>query len=90
MVCCLSNEDLVRAVDLEVSEIVMNVPSESTQTRDEFRNNLLERDVCCLWTMTIDIPGIGAKYLRFNHTSFHMKPSDSGKFSCLFLAYTFF
>ena len=50
MACYLSNEDPVRVVDLEVIKIRTNVPSESTQTRDEFRANLLERDVCCPWT----------------------------------------
>ncbi|KIL57679.1 hypothetical protein M378DRAFT_87561 [Amanita muscaria Koide BX008] len=42
--------DLVHAVDLEVIKLRTDVPSESTQTRDEFCNNLLERDVCCVWT----------------------------------------
>ena len=50
MACYLSNLDLARAVDLEVIKIRTNVPSESTQTRDEFSTNLLERDVCCVWT----------------------------------------
>jgi hypothetical protein len=33
-----------------------NVSSETTQTREEFRTNLLDRDFCCVWT------GVGARY----------------------------
>jgi hypothetical protein len=41
------NKDLVHAVDLEVIKVRTNVPS---QTRNDFRTNLVERDVRCVWT----------------------------------------
>jgi len=41
----VSSKDLVHAVDLEVIKVRTNVPSESTQTRNDFRTNLVERDV---------------------------------------------
>jgi hypothetical protein len=43
----VQNKDLVHAVDLEVIKVRTNVPSESTQTRNDFRTNLVERDVVC-------------------------------------------
>ena len=50
MACDLSNEDLVHAVDLEVIKLRTKVSSESSQARDDFRTNLVERDICCVWT----------------------------------------
>ncbi len=37
-------------VDLEVIKARTNVPSEIEGSRDEFRTQLLERDVPCVWT----------------------------------------
>jgi hypothetical protein len=48
--CYLSNEDLVHAVDLDVIKTRTNVPPESTQMREDFRTDVMERDVCCVWT----------------------------------------
>jgi len=45
-----ADADLVHAVDIEVIKTRTNVPSESTQTRDDFRDNLLQRDLFCAWT----------------------------------------
>jgi hypothetical protein len=56
-----------QAVDLEVIEIRMNVLSESTESRDEFRTdyaptncphttNITPRDVRCMWT------GVGLEF----------------------------
>jgi hypothetical protein len=50
MACHLSNEDLARAVDLEVIKTRTDFPSESEQTDESFRTMLLERDVRCVWT----------------------------------------
>jgi hypothetical protein len=50
MACNLSNEDLARAVDLEVIKTRTNVPSESDRTHESFRTKLLQRDVRCAWT----------------------------------------
>jgi hypothetical protein len=49
--CYLFNEDFAhRIVDLQVIKLRTNVPSETTQTRDNFRDRLLKRDVRCVWT----------------------------------------
>jgi hypothetical protein len=60
--CYLFNEDLVRAVDLEVIKQRTKVLSETERTRDDFRARLLERDVCCVWT------GVGPGYGAGMHT----------------------
>lgn len=52
----LFDQDLSHAVDLEVIEQRTNVPSETTNTRVHFRDELLKRDICCVWT------GIEAEY----------------------------
>ena len=47
----LSNDsDLTTAVDLEVIKERTRVPSETTQTREDFRKELLKRDVRCAFT----------------------------------------
>jgi hypothetical protein len=43
-------------VDLEVSKTRTAVPSENTATRNRFREHLLERDVCCVFT---EVPAAG-------------------------------
>ena len=67
--CYLSNEDLMHAVDLEVIKARTNEPSESTQTRDEFRHNLLQRDVSCVWTGLEPLFGSGLHIIPFNRDS---------------------
>lgn len=46
------DEDLTKAVDLEVVKTRLSAPSHSgnTETRNGFAKALLERDVCCVWT----------------------------------------
>jgi hypothetical protein len=44
------NEDLARAVDIEVIKTRSKEASESEQTCDDFRAKLLQRDVRCVWT----------------------------------------
>jgi hypothetical protein len=46
----VKNEDLAHAIDLEVIKERTHEASETTRTREDFRQNLLERDPCCLWT----------------------------------------
>ena len=74
--CDLSNEDLVHADDLEVIKDRTNVPSESTQTRDDFCTNLVERDVCCVWT------GAGLAFEAGLHT-IPYKPGSEVRFTIL-------
>ncbi|KAF8710165.1 hypothetical protein AX14_013339 [Amanita brunnescens Koide BX004] len=52
--------DFTRIVDLEVIKLRTNVPSETTQTRDDFRRRLLRRDARYVWTGTEpDYGGVG-------------------------------
>lgn len=44
------NEDPAQYIDLEVIKSRTNVPSETTNTRESFSVDLLERDVCCVLT----------------------------------------
>ena len=44
----LANEDLSHAVDLDVIKERSNMHSNTTDTRDKFRDKLLKRDVLCL------------------------------------------
>jgi len=37
-------------VDIEVIKARTGVPSETTGTRDGFRDKLLQRDICCVFT----------------------------------------
>jgi hypothetical protein len=69
MACHLSNEDLTRVVDLEVIKIRTDVPSESTQTRDEFNTNLLERDIYCVWTGVEPDEGAGLHIIPYERGS---------------------
>jgi hypothetical protein len=59
MMCNLSNEDLAKAIDLEVIKGRTHEASETTQTREDFRRKLLERDPCCVWTGVDKEDGIG-------------------------------
>ena len=43
-------KDLTRTVDLEVIKERTRVPSETTQTREDFRTELLKRDIRCVFT----------------------------------------
>jgi hypothetical protein len=48
MTNCLFHEDLTHAViDVDVIKMRTNITS---RTCDDFRNTLLERDACCVWT----------------------------------------
>jgi hypothetical protein len=67
--CHLFNEDLVHAIDLEVIKARTNMPSESTQTHEEFRANLLERDVCCVWTGAEPAFGAGLHIIPYRRGS---------------------
>jgi hypothetical protein len=50
MACYRFNEDLARVIDLEVIKTGTSMSSETSQTHDDFRARLLERDVCCVWS----------------------------------------
>jgi len=65
----LSDADYSHAIDIEVIKIRTNVPSETTQTRDDFRNCLLERDACCVWTGTEEEFGSGLHIIPFKRGS---------------------
>ncbi|OJA19404.1 hypothetical protein AZE42_13933, partial [Rhizopogon vesiculosus] len=65
----LSDEDLLHAVDLEVIKLRTNVPSESTNTRNEFREKLLKRDVCCVWTGAAKRHGVGLHIIPYQRGS---------------------
>ena len=70
--CNLFNEDLSKAVDLEVIKDRSNVPSETTDTRNDFRNELLKRDVSCVFT------GIAKKYGSGMHIIPYARGSEVG------------
>ena len=61
--------DLSQAVDLEVIKQRSNVPSETTESRDDFRRDLLERDICCVWTGASDELGTGMHIIPFKRGS---------------------
>ena len=67
--CILSNEDPTCIVDLEVIKIRMNVPSETMQMCENFRAELLERDVCCIWTGLDAALGNGSHIIPFKRGS---------------------
>jgi hypothetical protein len=50
MECLWSNKDPAHIVDLEVIKARTNIPSETTQMHENFRAELLERDVYCILT----------------------------------------
>jgi hypothetical protein len=57
------------AVGLEVIKIRTNVPSESAQTREEFRIKLLERDTSCVWTGAAPRLGVGLHIIPYKQGS---------------------
>lgn len=61
---CPIQGDALQAVDLGVIRARTNVRSETTQTDEDFRTKLLERDVSCVWT------GVGMKTLEMVYISF--------------------
>ena len=64
--CYLFNEDFARIVDLQVIKLRTNVPSETTQTRDDFRHRLLRRDARCVWTgIEPDYGGVGLHIIPY-------------------------
>ena len=71
----LFNEDLASIIDLEVIKTRTNVPSETTEMRNEFSTDLLERDVCCVWTGTDPFIGDG----------FHIIPYKRGSDVCFII-----
>jgi len=48
--CYLSYEGLAHAVDLEVIKQRTNVSSEDVNIHSDFHAQLLQRDICCVWT----------------------------------------
>ncbi|KAF8713536.1 hypothetical protein AX14_012944 [Amanita brunnescens Koide BX004] len=58
--------DFARIVDLQVIKLRTNVPSETTQTRDDFRHRLLRRDARCVWTgIEPDYGGVGLHIIPY-------------------------
>ena len=57
--------DLRRAVDLEVIRARDTVASESTITRVTFRDQLVRRDVLCVWTGLPVDNGVGLHIIPF-------------------------
>lgn len=53
---------LAHAVDLEVIKERSQVPSETTHTREDFRDCLSERDGCCVWT---GLKGVGMHIIPY-------------------------
>jgi len=70
MTCNLSHEDLACAVDLEVIRGRTHVPSETTGTRDDFRQNLMDRDPYCVWT------GVSESFSSGMHIIPHRRGSE--------------
>ena len=74
----MSNEDLIHALDLEVIRDRTHVASETTSTREGFREKLLERDRNCVWT------GLGSSFCSGMHIISHRSAflsSSTGKLS---------
>lgn len=65
--CYLFNEDFARCiVDLQVIKTRTSVPSETTQTRDDFRDRLLKRDARCVWTgIEPEFGGVGIHIIPY-------------------------
>ena len=66
----MSNEDFIHAVDLEAIRDRTQVASETTSTREGFREKLLERDPNCVWT------GLNQKYCSAMHIIPHRRGSE--------------
>lgn len=54
----LSTEDFNQVVDLDVIKAKSKTPSESSETRDGFRDDLAVRDVRCVWTGSTIVDGL--------------------------------
>ena len=67
---CAAYKDVSQAVDLEVIKLKTNVPSETTLTQGKFQANLLEHDICCVWTGANPDHGAGL------HITPHKRGSD--------------
>ena len=50
---------VVCAVDPEVIKMRTTTPSETTQSREEYRIRLLKRDIFCVWT------GVGERFTHY-------------------------
>ena len=67
--CYPPNEDLARAVDLEVIKTRTDVPSESDRTLESFRTKLLQRDVRCVRTGIPAEFGVGLHVIPYERGS---------------------
>lgn len=81
----VSDQDvLAHAVDLEVIKQRSQVPTETTETHEDFRAKVLERDGCCVWT---SMQGVGMHiipYSRGDEACLHYScPGMRAKFSIL-------
>ncbi|KAF8523457.1 hypothetical protein BU17DRAFT_63749 [Hysterangium stoloniferum] len=65
----ITDTNSYQAVDLEVIKMRTSMPSEPTQSRNEFRNNLLERDGFCVWTGGAPDIGAGLHIIPFSRGS---------------------
>ncbi|KAF8520597.1 hypothetical protein BU17DRAFT_75593 [Hysterangium stoloniferum] len=65
----ITDTNSYQAVDLEVIKMRTSVPSEPTQSRNEFRTNLLERDGFCVWTGGAPKNGAGLHIIPFSRGS---------------------
>ena len=62
-------EDLSHAVDIEVIKQRSNVPSETTESRNDFRDQLLIRDGFCVFTGSSDRFGSGLHIIPYRRGS---------------------
>jgi hypothetical protein len=65
----LFNEDFIKVVDLEVIKQRSGVPSETTETRENFCADLLVRDLCCVWTGNAPARGAGMHIIPYRPDS---------------------
>ena len=65
----LTNKDLRHTIDLEVIKQRTNVTSEPTSSRINFRNNLLTRDVCCVFIGSPEEYGSGMHIIPYSRGS---------------------
>jgi hypothetical protein len=81
----VSDQDvLAHAVDLEVIKQRSQVPTETTETHEDFRAKVLERDGCCVWT---SMQGVGMHIIPYSRgdeaCSHYSYPGMRAKFSIL-------
>lgn len=65
----LLNKDLSLAVDMEVIKQRSNVSSETTESRSDFRNQLLIRDGRCVFTGSPERYGSGMHIIPYRRGS---------------------